>query len=183
MTTRFAKFEFQRGKTDAAAAGKVVGRAEVALYDGQCVTDEVIDAVFCKRWNLPPPNLIISVTGSAQDWVKSPAPPAAPVDSHPPSDTVLGSGVARKENGNPPGDANAADALAEQVAIARFIKNCVYASAVESRCCWVMSGGSNAGVMRLLGDARRLLGGWGDDTRLGSALVPVIGVGVASKMK
>jgi hypothetical protein len=147
------------------------------------VTDEVIDAVFCKRWNLPPPNLIISVTGSAQDWVKSPAPPAAPVDSHPPSDTVLGSGVARKENGNPPGDANAADALAEQVAIARFIKNCVYASAVESRCCWVMSGGSNAGVMRLLGDARRLLGGWGDDTRLGSALVPVIGVGVASKMK
>jgi len=37
--------------------------------------------------------------------------------------------------------------------------------------------------MRLLGDARRLLGGWGDDVRLGSALVPVIGVGVASKMK
>jgi hypothetical protein len=173
MTTRFAKLEFQRGPADSAEgrSGQVLGRAEVALYDGPFVNDDVIDDIFCRRWSLPPPKLIISVTGSAQDWDTGPEeePNSGSVSDAAPKQVVTAE--------------SAAAAAAEQAAVARFIKNCVYASAVEARCCWIVSGGSNGGVMRLLGDARRLLGGWGDDVRLGSAQVPVIGVSVASKMK
>ena len=171
MTTRFAKLEFQRGQADSAQGpkGQVVGRAEVALYDGPFVNDDVIDDIFCRRWCLPPPKLIISVTGSAQEW-----------DTAAAADSGAAAAAAPKQDAT--ADLAASDA-AEQAAIVRFIKNCVYASAVESRCCWIIGGGSNGGVMRLLGDARRLLGGWGDDVRLGSAQVPLIGVSVASKMK
>ena len=177
MTTRFAKFEFRRGQAGSTEGEKTLGRAEVALYDGPFVTDDVIDDIFCKRWNLPPPKLIISVTGSAQDWDKATAPAVAASSADP------GDGARASKKDDPKAALAKANGVREQAAITRFIKNCVYASAVDSRCCWIIGGGSNAGVMRLLGDARRLLGGWGDDVRLGSALVPVIGVGVASKMK
>jgi hypothetical protein len=174
MTTRFAKLEFQRGQADSAQGpkGQVLGRAEVALYDGPFVNDDVIDDIFCRRWCLPPPKLIISVTGSAQEWDTKCVPASA-------ADRGAAAAAAPKQDAT----AGVASDDAEQAAIVRFIKNCVYASAVESRCCWIVSGGSNGGVMRLLGDARRLLGGWGDDVRLGSAQVPLIGVSVASKMK
>ena len=145
MSTRFAKFEFQRGEADSAEDGKVLGRAEVALYDGPFVTDDVIDEIFCRRWNLPPPKLIISVTGSAQDWKKAEAAAAAPADAAstpPPPKPDAGSPAvhgkeakdskeakeakAAKDAKEAEAAAEVAEGVREQAAIMRFIKNCVY---------------------------------------------------------
>jgi hypothetical protein len=141
----YAKFVFQQLQTDPNSTGKIWGRAQVATYRGQFIKGDTLDEIFCSRWNLPPPKVIISVTGSASDWAKADA--------------------------------------SEEVASVRFIKNCIYASAIDAKCCWIIDGGSNSGIMRLLGDARRQLGGWGDYVRFGTAQVALIGVGVASKMK
>jgi hypothetical protein len=140
--TCFARFVFRQVQTD---SEKVWGRAEVAAYKGQFIKSDVLDDIFCKRWNLPPPKLIISVTGSADEYTD--------------------------------------EDKQKEAATARFIKNCIYASAVDSKSCWIFSGGSNSGIMRLLGDARRQLGGWGDQVRLGTAQVALCGIGVGSRMK
>ena len=145
--TCLGKFIFREGQADSKSPSKVWGRADVAVYRGHFIKGDVLDDVFCKRWNLPPPRLIISVTGSADEY----------------------------------GDT--AEDKVKEAATALFIKNCIYASAVDSRSCWIVSGGSNSGIMRLLGDARRQLGGWGDEVRLGTAQVALCGIGVGSRMK
>jgi hypothetical protein len=162
-----AKFEFRHY-----GDGKYLGCAQVAMISNkdQFINGDCLDEIFDNRWNLPPPNLIISVTGCALEWSKEQEKQVSALESSKEQEKQVSALEWSKEQEK------------QEAAAARFIKNCIYATAIDSKCCWIVNGGSNSGIMRLLGDARRRLGGLGDYVRLGTSQIPLIGIGVASKM-